>query len=258
MTNIIFIIHNLISFVHKNQGSSLLLPAYGRAGQGQHPLAARQLRWHEKLRRRKSEGGAGIPFPPTPFPSRPARALGWKETRPCSSKETKPAKIDSLIEKEFCARPLKEKEIFAGFVRRQAASRWGGFLPVRAEILAQNGFALRSVIATNLNIANFAGSLFARSPRLRRGFARIFPYISAQNQRAFENQKSVFCPAGDGSGRRSRQSKNTPLRNLLKCFCFPIFSACPDFIGTLRSQFFNPALLRQRHNGQRRLIKIKE
>jgi hypothetical protein len=29
---------------------------------------------YEKLRRRKSEGGAGIPFPPTPFPSRPARA----------------------------------------------------------------------------------------------------------------------------------------------------------------------------------------
>jgi hypothetical protein len=28
----------------------------------------------------------------------------------------------------------------------------------------------------------------------------------------------------------------------LKCFCFPIFSACPDEIGTQRSQFFNPAL----------------
>jgi hypothetical protein len=26
------------------------------------------------LWRRRSEGGAGIPFPPTPFPSRPARA----------------------------------------------------------------------------------------------------------------------------------------------------------------------------------------
>jgi len=48
---------------------------------------------------------------------------------------------------------------------------------------------------TNLNIANFAGSLFARSPRLRRGFARIFPYISAQNQTDGQNQKSVFCPA---------------------------------------------------------------
>jgi hypothetical protein len=45
--------------------------------------------------------------------------------------------------------------------------------------------------------------LLARSPRLRRGFARIFPYISAQNQRAFENQKSVFCPAGGGSELRS-------------------------------------------------------
>jgi len=135
-------------------------------GQGQHSLAARQLCWHEKLRRRnhrsrtlrvrygaRSDGGAGIPFPPTPFPSRPARALGWEAARPCVSKEAKPAKIVSLIEKEFCARPLKEKEIFAGFVRCQAASRWGGFLPVRAEILAQNGFALRSVIATKREVS---------------------------------------------------------------------------------------------------------
>jgi len=79
--------------------------------------------------------------------SAPKARQGWEAARPCVSKEAKPAKIVSLIEKEFCARPLK-KEIFAGFVRRQAASRWGGFLPVRAEILAQNGFALRSVIAT--------------------------------------------------------------------------------------------------------------
>jgi len=105
---------------------------------------------------------------------------------------------------------------------------------------AQKRFALRSVIATNLNIANFAGSLFARSPRRRRGFPRIFPYISAQNQTDGQNQKSVFCPAGGGSGRQSRQSKNTPLRNLLECFCFPIFSSCR--FAALRSQFFNPAL----------------
>ena len=172
--------------------------------------------------------------------SAPKARQGWEAARPCVSKEAKPAKIDSLIEKEFCARPLKEKEIFAGFVRRQAASRWAGSAPVRAESFAQNGFALRSVIATNLNIANFAGSLFARSPRLRRGFARIFPYISAQNQTDRQNQKSVFYPAGGGSRRRSRQSKNTLLRNLLKCFCFPIFSACRK--AALRSQFFNPAL----------------
>ncbi|HOR02364.1 MAG TPA: hypothetical protein PKZ92_03860, partial [Candidatus Woesebacteria bacterium] len=81
--------------------------------------------------------------------SAPKARQGWEAARPCVSKEAKPAKIVSLIEKEFCARPLKEKEIFAGFVSAfGGASRWGGFLPVRAESFAQNGFALRSVIAT--------------------------------------------------------------------------------------------------------------
>ncbi|OQY68204.1 hypothetical protein B6D29_01080 [Microgenomates bacterium UTCPR1] len=52
---------------------------------------------------------------------------------------------------------------------------------------------------TKLNIADFAGGLFARSPRLRRGFARIFSYILGLNQTDGQNQKSVFCPAGGGS-----------------------------------------------------------
>ena len=70
--------------------------------------------------------------------SAPKARQGWEAARPCSSKEAKPAKIVSLIEKEFCARPLKEKEIFAGFVSAfGGASRWGGFLPVRAENLDQ-------------------------------------------------------------------------------------------------------------------------
>ncbi len=48
--------------------------------------------------------------------SRRARALGWEAARPCVSKEANPAKIVSLIEKDFCARPLKDLSIFAGFV----------------------------------------------------------------------------------------------------------------------------------------------
>jgi hypothetical protein len=56
----------------------------------------------------------------------PKARQGWEAARSCVSRKTKPAKIDSLKEKIFCARPLKEKEIFAGFVRRQAASRLGG------------------------------------------------------------------------------------------------------------------------------------
>jgi hypothetical protein len=60
----------------------------------------------------------------------PARSVwGWEAARPCVSKEAKPAKIVSLIEKIFCARPSKNVSIFAGFVRRQAASLWVGLPP---------------------------------------------------------------------------------------------------------------------------------
>jgi len=183
------------------------LPAYGREGQGQHLFYWRRFLRSKKRNSAAAKARAGREFisPTPPFlPAPPERSVLVSAAR------------SAAIIRDF----------------------------------AQKRFALRSVIATNLNIANFAGSLLAppslklrrtgRSPRLWRGFARIFPYISAQNQRAFENQKSVFCPAGGGSGRQSRQSKNTPLRNLLKCFCFPIFSACR--FAAQRSQFLNPAL----------------
>ena len=72
-------IPNLIKIGKQILGSTLLLPAYGRVGQGQHFLAA-----HFALRNTKNcggekrsgenEGGAGIHFPHTPFSSRPARA----------------------------------------------------------------------------------------------------------------------------------------------------------------------------------------
>jgi len=62
-------------------------------------------------------------------------AVGWEAARPCSSKEAKPAKIDSLIEKDFCARPLKNVSIFTGFVRREAASCQAGWRAAGAPLL---------------------------------------------------------------------------------------------------------------------------
>jgi len=50
-----------------------------------------------------------------PLAHRAEGAQGWKTARLCSSREAKPAKIVSLIEKEFCARPLKDMSIFASF-----------------------------------------------------------------------------------------------------------------------------------------------
>jgi len=160
-------IPNKLKSINKNpQGSSFVSPAQGRAGARATllsfcllvpPPSEKTLFGFQRAGKKEGGLGEGI-F--ARLLSAPNARLGWKETRPCSSKETKPAKIDSLIEKEFCARPLKEKEIFAGFVRRQAASRWGGFLPVRAEILAQNGFALRSVIATLIEKHPFSEVFF--------------------------------------------------------------------------------------------------
>jgi hypothetical protein len=107
--------------VKKNYlGSSLLLPAYGWAGQGQYLLFWRRISQSKirKIAAAEKRGRGGNSFPHTPFSSRPARALGWEAARLCVSKEAKPAKIVSLIvpPRRDCARPLKEKEIFAGFV----------------------------------------------------------------------------------------------------------------------------------------------
>ena len=134
-------------------GSTLLSPAHGRAGARATslsflllvpPPSEKTLSGFQQAGKKEGDLGEGI-F--ARLLSAPKARQGWEAARSCVSRKTKPAKIDSLIEKEFCARPLKEKEIFAGIGRRQAASHWGGLLPVRAEIVAQNRFALRSVIA---------------------------------------------------------------------------------------------------------------
>ncbi len=59
--------------------------------------------------------------------SAPKVREGWEAARLCVSRKAKPAKIVSLIEKDFCARPIKDLSNFAGFAGRcQAASRWVG------------------------------------------------------------------------------------------------------------------------------------
>ena len=61
-------IPNFQNSSNKSLGSSLLLPAHGRAGaRATSFLAARQLRWHEIRRRPKSEGGQKF-LPPNPLP----------------------------------------------------------------------------------------------------------------------------------------------------------------------------------------------
>jgi len=53
--------------------------AHGREGQAQHLFSWRRISQGEirNSAAAESEGGAGIPFPRTPFPARPARAVGF-------------------------------------------------------------------------------------------------------------------------------------------------------------------------------------
>jgi len=109
-------------------GSSFLLPAHGRVGaRATIKNLAPPKNFIAKLKQtgKKKKGCGENEFLPVCSAALRA-AVGWEAARPCSSKEAKPAKIDSLIEKDFCGRPLKDLSIFAGFVRRQAASRWAG------------------------------------------------------------------------------------------------------------------------------------
>ncbi len=140
----------MVFYLNQQIGSSFASLAHGRVGARatiqnvSAPPPAEKIHSVQQAGKKK-RGCGGNEF--LPACSAPKVRQGWEAARPCISKEAKPAKIVSLIEKNFCARPLKNVSIFAGFARRQAASRGGGFLPVRAEIVAQNRFALRSVIA---------------------------------------------------------------------------------------------------------------
>jgi hypothetical protein len=83
------------------------------------------------------------------------RNWGWEAARLCVSREAKPEKIVSLMERIFCVRPLKEKEIFAGFACPAVigASRWAGpALCVKGRDVARKRFELRPVIATIINV----------------------------------------------------------------------------------------------------------
>jgi len=110
-------------------GSSFLLPAHGRVGARAtiNKLAPPPKNFIAKLKQagKKKKGCGENEFLPACSAARSA-AVGWEAARPCVSKEAKPAKIDSLIERIFYARPLKNVSIFAGFGRHQAASRGAG------------------------------------------------------------------------------------------------------------------------------------
>lgn len=108
-----------------HQGSSFLSPAHGCGGArttfpsfllSVPPPSEKIAGGFQQAGKKEGGLGEGI-F--ARLLSAPKARQGWEAARSCVSRKAKSAKIDSLIEKEICARPLKEKEIFAGFDSRR-------------------------------------------------------------------------------------------------------------------------------------------
>ena len=192
----------------------------------------------------KEAGKGGAEFPPDPPSAPPAlrsRAWGGKRLRSLGIKTSKQNNFQFLLRKIWRAGVKKLKEnCFALLAEYRRAETLDGFLPFRAEIVAQKRFELRSVIATIQDFLKIWKRLCARFAPQGRGYARIFSYISGLNQRAGEARTELFCPAFGGSWWRSHRSKNIPLKEIMKCFCFPIFFASCRRQENKAS--FNPAL----------------
>jgi hypothetical protein len=170
----------------KFKGSSLSSPAHGWCGARatiknvSAPPPSEKIRSVQQAGKKKKGCGENEFLPAC---SAPKARWGREAARPCVSKETKPAKIDSLIEKDFCARPLKNVSIFAGFARRQAASRWVG-LARGARQLVQSKIGSREVynystttyfIGIDCSARRARGARLASQSKIRFCFCRKIP-----------------------------------------------------------------------------------
>ena len=216
ITNII--IHNLICLVNKNLGSSFPLPAHGWVG----ARATSLLAAHFALRNTASNsaekkgspsegvakgGGWGEEF-------RHARAVA-KRFRRLGIKTSKQNNFQFLLEKIIWRagdKKLKENCFALLAEVRRAETRSGA----NQAFFVQKRFELRSVIATNLTFFQIQRRFVARSPRLRRGYARIFPYISELNQKVGQIQIQFFGKANGGSELRSNSSRKCGISNFFR------------------------------------------
>jgi len=131
---------------------------------------------------------------------RHARAVA-KRFRRLGIKTSKQNNFQIILRKIWRAGVKKLKENYFALLAevRRAETRSGAI----QAFFVQKRFELRSAIATNQDISNFQGKEVARSPRLRRGYARIFPYISELNRKGGQIQIQFFGKANGGSELRS-------------------------------------------------------
>ena len=125
----------------------------------------------------------------------PKARLGWERLRSLApSREAKQNIFQFLLEEKGSRAKIEKREKCFALHRHQAGGAAGRVNSV------QSRFALRSVIATKLDIESFRKKVRARFARALGGFYSDFPQESAIRP---TNPSRLFCPADGGSGARS-------------------------------------------------------
>ncbi|MFA4872932.1 MAG: hypothetical protein WC659_03290 [Patescibacteria group bacterium] len=215
----------------QTKGSSYLSPAHGKGGARAtilfllDPPPEKSAGGFQQVGKKEGGWGEGI-F--AHLLSAPKARLRWERLRSLApSREAKQNIFQFLLEEKGSRTKIEKREKCFASRRRQAGGAAG-----RVSFV-QSRFALRSVIATKLDIDSFRKKVRARFARALGGFYSDFPPQSAIRP---TNPSRLFWRAGGGSGARSAQQMK---------FVSNFFLSAK---GGIRSQFFNPALY-----GQRRL-----
>ena len=125
----------------------------------------------------------------------PKARLGWERLRSLApSREAKQNIFQFPLEEKGSRAKIEKREKCSALRRHQAGGAAGRVNSV------QSRFALRSVIATKLDIESFRKKVRARFARALGGFYSDFPQESAIRP---TNPSRLFCPADGGSGARS-------------------------------------------------------
>ncbi len=192
------------------EGGASIFTAFLYSLSASPPASPKKLRAKPKQAGKK-EGGLGEGI----FARLLCRAecgLGWEAARPCVSKEAKPAKIVSLIEKFFSARPLKNVSIFAGFacLAVSGASRWAGFNPQNPLDFAQKKLEFRPNSTAILRFRHF-GKILPRGKAARQArSARQSPILQRFATLRAAKKKCFGFGVGSSFGQSPKQNEVLP------------------------------------------------
>jgi len=222
-----------------------LSPAHGRAGaratllsfsHSVPPPSEKMLSGFQQAGKKEGGLGEGI-F--ARLLSAPKARQGWEAARPCVSKEAKPAKIVSLIEKEFCARPLKKRN-FCGLCPPSGGEPLGRVSARQGRNSCSKWVRTSFSNCDQLKHCEFCGQFVCSLAPPAAGLRSHFSVYFGTKSNGRTKSKISFLSSRRRFGAAKPPEQKHTIKKIIEMFLLSNFSVCR--FAALRSQFFNPAL----------------